>query len=88
MAYTDELCSPFERRKLRTGKKIVMSSNTGYITFQNNALLSTTHLTLAHEVKLFDFIDISLDIQVLCNSRLDITLAQSMMETVTNATQG
>ena len=52
MAYTDELCSPFEWRKLRTGKKIVMSSNTGYITFQNNPLLSTTHLTLAHEVKI------------------------------------
>ena len=52
MAYTDELCSPFERRKLRTGEKIVMSSNTGYITFQNNPLLSTTHLTLAHEVEI------------------------------------
>ena len=79
MAYTDELCSPFERRKLRTGEKIVMSSNTGYITFQNNALLSTTHLTLAHEVEI---LIVYFFIRVLYNSRLDITFARTMRLTL------
>ena len=77
MAYTDELCSPYERRKLRTGQKIVMSSNTGYITFQNNTLLSTTHLTLAHEVEI---VIVFIFIRALHDSRLDITLAHTMTE--------
>ena len=52
MAYTDELCSPYGLRKLRTGETVEMSSNTGYITFDNNKLLATTQLTLAHEVEI------------------------------------
>ena len=75
MAYTDELCSPYELRKLRTGEKLQMSSNTGYITFDNNKLLATTHLTLAHEV------EIMLDVLLFTDSRSDITLAHFMMET-------
>ena len=77
MAYTDELCSPYELRKLRTGEKLQMSSNTGYITFDNNKLLATTHLTLAHEVE----IEIMLDVLLFTDSRSDITLAHFMMET-------
>ena len=44
MAFTDELCSPYQQRKLRTGNIKEISANTGYITFNNNTLLSTTHL--------------------------------------------
>ena len=49
MAYTDELCSPFQLRRIK-GDILEISSNTGFITFDNNSLLSTTHITLAHEV--------------------------------------
>ena len=55
MAYTDELCSPFQRRKLRTGHTQEISANTGFITFNNNTLLSTTHLTFAHEVSIVNY---------------------------------
>ena len=84
MAYTDELCSPYGLRKLRTGITVEMSSNTGYITFDNNKLLATTHLTLAHEVEII--IHVELDVLLLTCSRLDITLAHFMMETKTAAT--
>ena len=75
MAYTDELCAPYERKRLETGVVQHMSTNTGvgtdislffckrclgtiidlliisgYITFGDNTLLSTTHITFAHEV--------------------------------------
>ena len=53
IAFKDTLCEPFQYIRLERNGKIVtykMSTNVGFITFQENSLLATTQTTFAHEV--------------------------------------
>ena len=53
IAFKDTLCEPFQNIRLERNGILVtkkMSTNVGFITFQENSLLATTQTTFAHEV--------------------------------------